>query len=457
MNRGQVTIQAVLLLTTALGDARAADWSSVDAARTSLGLSGSIAFDYFSSDHEIDDRANFFGVNLILKQYQDLAWGWSWKGEARLLAQQLGHGVQEQLDDGTRSLRYSNGVVTTELREGYLQGSFGDFEARLGKQIIAWGRADEINPTDVITPKDYLLLLPEGVPAYRTGATAARLDWFPESSLRVSGVWLPVFSQSVIPIGPPPPGAQLTETLPGLAPDDWSGGLKVDASGDVDFSLSYFYGFNLLPAVSLESVVVSPETGMLDARATFVHPRQHMVGADFATAVGRFGLRGEVAWTHPFDVPASVPGGLSSALSYVLGVERNFPDVVSVIVQYVGRWVPDAPDLNALRAGPDPVLGEARFIAAAATATINQQLDTVQNGVAFRIGRLFLRNTLGVELAGVCLFERTNAYVGPKVTYDLTDTWRATVGAEIFVGPEESFFGRVQKNTGAYAGVQYSF
>ncbi|MEO6027424.1 MAG: hypothetical protein ABIR79_11210, partial [Candidatus Binatia bacterium] len=38
-----------------------------------LGLSGSIAFDYYSSNHDIDDREHFLGLNLVVKQRLKLA------------------------------------------------------------------------------------------------------------------------------------------------------------------------------------------------------------------------------------------------------------------------------------------------------------------------------------------------------------------------------------------------
>ena len=44
-----------------------------------------------------------------------------------------------------------------------------------------------------------------------------------------------------------------------------------------------------------------------------------------------------------------------------------------------------------------------------------------------------------------------------EVTYDLADGWKATLGGEIFQGPMHSFFGRVQKNTGAFVELKYSF
>ena len=41
------------------------------------------------------------------------------------------------------------------LREGYLYLRRPGLEVRAGQQIIPWGQADAVNPTDFLTAKDY--------------------------------------------------------------------------------------------------------------------------------------------------------------------------------------------------------------------------------------------------------------------------------------------------------------
>ena len=121
------------------------------AALERLGLSGSVALDYFTSDHDIDDRDNFPGLNLVLKHRLKLGSGMRWVAEARVLAEQVGHEHEDATHGLPRSVRYAD-EVTSELREGYVEISRSLWEMRVGRQIIPWGRGDEINPTDVFTP-----------------------------------------------------------------------------------------------------------------------------------------------------------------------------------------------------------------------------------------------------------------------------------------------------------------
>ncbi len=420
------------------------------------GLSGSVALDYFSSDHDIDDLHHFGGVNLTLKQRLHVADGVRWVAEARFLAEQIGHDDRDEVGSAARNLRYVDGVVT-ELREGYVEVDRGPLELRAGKQIITWGRADEMNPTDVITPKDYLLLLPAGQPEYRYGVTALRADYSLTPETRAIGVWVPVFSPSRIPFDLPP-GVRLRETLPSLAIEDGSAGAKLDhSSGGIDASLAYFYGFNLLPEVRVASVAADPVSGATSAHVDLAHPRRHMVGADFATAVGRFGYRGEIAYVHTPNADGHRVDEVTPYLYYVLGVERTFYENLSVIVQYVGRYVVNRVDPARALADPDPLLGRARFLAARETFVINQELDTVQNGWSLRIDKRWWNDTLEFELLSLHYVERNDFFLRPTLSYALADGWRAAVGAEVFHGPMHSLFGRVEKNTGAFLELRYSF
>ncbi len=446
-----------MLVAPALGRAED-EGSAVRADLERLGLSGSVAFDYYSSNHGIDDRRNFPGVNLDLKQRLTIAEGVRWVGELRVFAQQVGHEDEDAAHGSVRDLRYAD-EVTSELREGYLEVSRGQWEIRGGRQLIVWGRADELNPTDVITPKNFLLLLPEGQAGYRFGVNALKADYFLSlSGIRVTGVWVPVFSPSMIPISTLPEGVRLTDRFPPIRFEDGSAGVKLDRSGGkIDASLSYFYGFNLLPEVHIERASLDEMTRTLHADVALEHERQHMIGGDFATTRGRFGYRGEVAYVltdnpHGRRVESIVP-----YLYYVLGVERSFFTNFSVILQYVGRWVPDRIDPERALADPNPVRGRALFLAARETFAINQQLDTVQNGWTLRLDKKFWNDTLDLELLGVHYLPRNDFFLRPRITYDLTDAWKLTVGGEIFHGPKHSFFGRVQRNTGAFTEAKYSF
>ena len=160
---------------------------------------------------------------------------------------------------------------------------------------------------------------------------------------------------------------------------------------------------------------------------------------------------------HPANAGGDRVDAIVPYLFYVLGVERSFFENLSVIIQYVGRWVPDRVDPARALADPDPVRGQARFLAARETFVINQQLDTVQNGWSLRLDKKFWNDTLDCELLSLHYVERNDFYLRPKISYEIADGWRGTVGGEVFGGPGHSFLGRVRKNSGAFAELAYSF
>lgn len=422
-----------------------------------LGLSGSVGLDYYSSDHGIDDRQHFPGVNLTVKHH-GRAWDEvRWYLETRVLAEQVGHEDDDAPHGSVRDLRYAD-EVTSELREAYLEFEHGPWDVTVGRQIIVWGRADEINPTDVLSPKDYLLLLPDGLSAYRFGTTALKIDYFAGRDVRITGVWLPITSTSLIPLSDPPTGVRVETRPPAIRLENGIAGFKVDRSGGmVDASLSYAYGYNLLPEVRLTSIEQDPSSGALDGHVDLRNGRQHMVGADAATTWGRYGFRGEVAYLLTDNPHGRRVDGVTPYLFYVLGVERTLPWNVSMIVQYVGRWVMNRVDPARALADPDPVQGQARFIAARETFIINQQLDTVQNGWSLRLDKKLWNDTLDCEVLGVQYFERNDFFIRPRMAYDLSDGWQVSLGGEVFGGPAVSYFGRIKKNTGAFVEMLYSF
>jgi hypothetical protein len=416
-----------------------------------------VALDYFSSNHGIDDRRHFPGINLTLKQRHTLADGIRWVAEGRVLAQQVGHEDEDAPHASIRDLRYADEVVS-ELREAYVEIERAQWEVSVGRQIIVWGRADEINPTDVLSPRNFLLLLPGGQSAYRFGTTAVKLEYFATRNLRATAVWLPIMSPSVIPLADPPSGVRVDSRPPAIRLENGTAAFKLDYSGgEIDASLAYAYGYNLLPEVRLTQLTNDPTTGVLRAHVDLVNARQHMIGVDFATTREHLGLRGEVAYFLTDNPNGRRLDGVTPSLFYVFGVERTFPGNVSVIAQYVGRWVQARVDPARALDDPDPTRGEARFLAAGETFIINQQLDTVQNGWSLRIDKHFWNDTLDCEMLGVHYFERNDFFLRPRVTYDLADGWRVGIGGEVFGGPKVSFFGRVKHNSGGFVELLYSF
>jgi len=327
-----------------------------------------------------------------------------------------------------------------KFREGYLDLRFGAFDIRLGRQIIAWGRADQINPTDNLTPRNFTLLVPEDADE-RSGTTGARVVYH-VAGLSLTGVVLPTFEPHVIPLQRPPTGSTLHERLPGDPVTQ--GAFKIEQTGGrVDWSLSYFDGFDLFPDLGIDTVRPTGVDLLLR------HHRIRVAGADAAAALGPYTVRGEVAYTFTEHERAG-DQIKSPFLFLVLGADRTLPGGVYVNIQYVLRVVARFQDPFAVA---DPSVRRV----AVEQASINDQLDEAKHALAVRLSKTWLNETLVTEITSIISPARAEFVLRPKVKYAVTDRLKLTAGADVFRGETPSFFGRLRDTSTAYVEVRWDF
>ncbi|MBL0038696.1 MAG: hypothetical protein IPP36_09005 [Nitrosomonadales bacterium] len=180
-----------------------------------------------------------------------------------------------------------------KLQEGYIKFSSGNVDYRIGRQIIVWGRADRLNPTDNLTPRNFTLLTPEE-DDQRIGSLAAKATYHShENSL--TGIWLPGMDPHVFPVATTP-GVFFTQHIPRINRI----ALKFDRSGgDVDWSASYYNGSDLTPDIAIGAITPS------GANLIFDHNRIRVLGMDAATVIGRYGLRAEAAYAWAVNTGAN--------------------------------------------------------------------------------------------------------------------------------------------------------
>lgn len=388
-------------------------------------ISGSLRGGYWSSSRTLDDRAHLATAAVWLK------------AESRLTSQvHLSVEGWVRGDDLTRE-QESWG----ELREAYLDVRLDTVDLRIGKQIIVWGRADRLNPTDNLTPRDFTLLAVDD-DDQRVGTPAIRISYFFER-FSLTGVWLPLFVPHTIPLPHLAPSVRLREQRSRPPFTQWA--VKLDhAGGVVDWSLSYFDGYDLIPDLRLGRVTASP------VPVTLTHNRLRVLGADAAGTLGRFGLRGEAAYTFTRDHQGRDPLVKNSFFFLVLGADRTFRESLNVNVQYLLRVLTRFRDVENLR---DPF----RRAAAVQIAAVTSQRDAVQHGASLRIGARWWHETLETECAALVSFTRLDVLLRPKVVYAVSDRWTVAVGGDVLRGSRRTVFGRVRKNSGAYVEVRYSF
>jgi hypothetical protein len=383
-------------------------------------ITGSMTGSWWSGSRGLNDRKDLPGAALGLKAEPKSA-------DVSLVVD--GWIRNEDLSD--------NGATKSKLREGYVGISGKLADVRVGRQILVWGRADQLNPTDNLTPRDFTLLVPDTADD-RLGADAV-LFAHRRGEYALSAIWLPHFRPNIVPL---PGGVSVRKQIPGSA-DQWA--IKFDRSGGqgVDWSLSSFSGFDLNPTLGVDPNATNG--GLLER-----HPRIRVTGGDFAIPVGRFGLRGEAAYTSTEDHDGTDPLKKKPFYFGVFGVERTFFDYLNINVQYYVYAVQHYLD-------PRQVVDPGLRQLAVSQAIVNHQLGRSDQGIAIRIADKWWNETLEGEVAALASFDRRDFALKPKVTYAFNDRLKGTLSADILRGSQDAFFGRFQRNSVVYSELRYSW
>jgi hypothetical protein len=389
-----------------------------------LNLSGSVRSGYWSSDRRLDDRRNFTPSSVWLRAAPDFGDGWYARAEGWILD-------ERPLGTGSRLLG--------DVREAYVGWRDDQIEVTLGRRIIAWGRADRVNPTDIISTRDYLRLFADD-DDLRQGSVVGTASYaFGDAT--VTALWTPEFRPNVYPI-PPEPGVSIKQGTDRLGADQFA--LRLDRTGPgIDWSMSYFNGINRNPG---SSIVAASTAGEL---VNAVYDRVQMLGADAATNVGPYGLRGEIAYSWPGAGHGSAYNPRPFA-QVVIGADRNIGEHLNINVQYTILHVFSYEDPATIT---DPVIASV----AAETALVNNQRLRTQHGPMLRVSYSLSNDTLSLEMTAQDFISDHSFVVRPRVKYAINDRVNLLVGADIFYGSSRSFFGQLKPNNGFLSEIRYSF
>jgi hypothetical protein len=187
-----------------------------------------------------------------------------------------------------------------------------------GYARIAWGKLDEIQPTDVINPIDVSRFFFEGRSEARLPVLLVRARWHVRNDLVVEGVLAPDFRRgrfdrldeasspfnlplaaagdpaACLAIGCPAGPIAVTDRQPSLTMRNLQGGTRISTTtGRVDWSVSAFRGFEPFGIYRLDRAAAPASAPVVPL--SLEYPRFTMIGADFEAVRGKWGMRGEAA------------------------------------------------------------------------------------------------------------------------------------------------------------------
>jgi hypothetical protein len=392
--------------------------------KDALGISGSLRAGYWNQDKNLTNK---MGYSV------DSAW--------LTLRPQEVEGFKFYLDGYVQEQNLARKEdAHSELREFYVGKSIGSFDFKVGRQITVWGRADRVNPTDNLSVSNLKLLMTD-TEDQRLGVAAVQAV-YNVGRYRLIGIYIPEWRSPTYPIQSSA-GASVSEISKSSFQNQF--GIKLDNSGGaVDWSFSYFDGFSKTPDLSLVS---ASSTGL---NVGLNYNRIRVIGSDFALNLGRYGFRGEAAYTRTENSDGTNPLIQKPNLYAVIGGDRTFGEYFNVNAQIMYRRGFGFQDSAQIW---DPNI---RTVASIELIITNQQFQD-QAGMTLRPNYQMFNETLEMEVAFVCWFGKGESLIRPKVTYAFTDKFKSIVGGEIYNGPTDSAFGQLKHASSAFAELRYNF
>ena len=203
----------------------------------------------------------------------------------------------------------------------YVEFVASRFDLRAGASRLVWGRLDEFQPTDVVNPIDLTRFILEGRGEARLPVAMVRGRFFLPRSSTIEAVIVPAFRASRFdqldedsspfnllndvgrgandvgrgfsPAGSDPPEVPSYDRgreEPAFGRDSIQGGVRLTSTaGRVDWGMSVYRGLRTFPIVTFTPTLL----GLPAVVETF--PRFTMIGGDFETVRGPWGVRGEIA------------------------------------------------------------------------------------------------------------------------------------------------------------------
>ena len=324
----------------------------------------------------------------------------------------------------------------SELREGYIDYTAGNWDLRVGRQVVTWGLGDLVFVNDVF-PKDHEALFSGRPLEYlKRGVDAVKLGAYPDlASFEL--VLAPDFRESRIPdarrfhLYDPMPAVANRETI---KPGEGDAGLRIyrDVAG-YDAALYLYRGFQRTPSMR-------PDSMTAPAKISYFYPQLSVYGASVSGRAGAGVLNLEAAYYDSRQDRSGKDFAVPNSQTRLLaGYQIQPAEDLSLGFQYYAETMHDyGAYLAALPAG-FPV--EKRW----------------SHTVTARLTQFFRHQTLRLSAYASYNASSGDFFVNPELRYSFTDRVWGAIGANLFGGKPWGQFGQLSRDDNVYLQVRYEF
>lgn len=315
-----------------------------------------------------------------------------------------------------------------ELREGYLDVSSSNWDARIGRQVITWGIGDLIFINDVF-PKDYEAFFSGRPMEYlKKGVDGIKVGMYP-SVLNMEAVIVPFFEPNTLP------GANrfhnawdMDADKPDVTFENTEAALRAYRGfGDYDVSLYLYNGFNRMPS--------------MDTSGKYFYPRLSVFGASIEGRAlgGVWGLEGGY-YDSKEDRGGDDPYVPNSSTKALLSYKHQVIEDMNIGVQYYGEYMMDY----------------AAYCRTLSAGTARQ--DRLYQLTSIRLTQMLMHQDLTLSVFAFYSPSDNDYLLNPEMKYKFTDSIWASLGGNIFGGDgTQGQFGTLDQNDNVYMQVRYEF
>jgi len=401
---------------------------------------------------------------------------------------------------------YQNNSSYIDFNEAYVDIYTGKVDFRLGIQKFAWGRLDEITPTDNLNTADLteggtndqveqkigvpavkmnyyadwfnteLAFIPRYVP-YRLPKEGER--WFPGVLILPSAIKSSAFGD--IPLST----TYKDISLPDFNLSKSEEGIRISKyiSG-WDVSLSYFRGFDVVPLMASPTDVTVALTDPIGLKYAVnanvdLEPEIHMMnvfGFDFTTTMGSFTVRGEYAYYNnkyymrKFDSVMAELLTTQERNTILAEFMKNYVDSLGAASTQTFHLDPNTDiqeDSMKYGLGLDYIHGDSSVSLQCIQEFIphydsSRPVYFIKDGfhtmVTFMFKQFLLQNTLEINLGGVYDVEFQDIMLKPSIKYNFTNNLQGIIGVLIIASShDDSMLGQYSNNDEVFVKLKYSF
>ena len=359
-----------------------------------------------------------------------------------------------------------------DLYETYFHWSSGPWQLRLGKQIVRWGKTDQLSPVDNLNPEDFRRFLLDDLEDRKIPNWMGRLRFFGDQ-MTLEGVFIPFFEphdidyfgtdwavyrhakQDILHLPLPAELKGFVQELhvdeddPPNTLENSQAGVRVSSTlGDIDLAASYLHAWDPMPffqdfpiknieangPLSREDIGRNPNSLTLapgDIDVTY--RRSHIYGLEFEAVFQELGLRGESAF---FDGQTFLTNNLTSTqapvLHTVLGVDYSGENGLYANFQLSDQEIFDYDqDILFFKRHNISASGELR--------------------------KEWSRGTWESAIRAVYFLTDQSSHIHPKLSYKPFAPLQLTLGLHIFTGDKDTVLGQYDDNDEAYIRMKYFF